>query len=54
MLGPHRGSVSSETWHQLFSGATENIDIPVCAGGFLIEALDFADVLRWNAGKVRR
>src|SRR5690348_3037659 len=42
---PTRSSISSETWHALFSKATEHLDILVYSGAFLIETLDLADVL---------
>lgn len=48
---PSRSSISSETWHALFSKATEALDILVYAGAFLVEALDLADVLIWKAAK---
>lgn len=44
-----RSSISSETWHALFSQATQQLDILVYAGAFLIETLDLADVLEWKA-----
>ena len=46
---PTRSAVSSETWHQLFGHATQQLDILIFAGGFLFETLDLADVLRWKA-----
>jgi hypothetical protein len=46
---PTRSTISSETWHTLFSGATMHLDILVVAGAFLIETLDLADVLAWKA-----
>lgn len=51
---PTRSSISSETWHGLFSKATEALDILVYAGAFLIEALDLADVLVWKAAQGTR
>src|SRR3954447_12169652 len=33
---PSRSSISSETWHALFSKATASLDILVYAGAFLI------------------
>src|SRR5687767_13315174 len=45
---PTRSAISNETWHALFSRATEQLDILVYAGGFLIETLDLADVLEWK------
>ena len=51
---PTRSSISSETWHGLFSKATETLDILVYAGAFLIEALDLADVLVWKAARGTR
>lgn len=44
-----RSTISSETWHTLFNGATRHLDILVYAGAFLIETLDLADVLAWKA-----
>lgn len=46
---PTRSAIPAELWHQLFSHATTEIDILVYAGGFLIETLDLADILRWKA-----
>jgi len=46
---PMRSTISTETWHALFNGATEQLDILVYAGAFLIEALDLPDVLQWKA-----
>lgn len=51
---PTRSSISSETWHALFSKATDALDILVYAGAFLIEALDLADVLAWKAARGTR
>ena len=51
---PTRSSISSETWHALFSKATEALDILVYAGAFLIETLDLADVLAWKAARGTR
>lgn len=51
---PTRSSISSETWHALFSKATEQLDILVYAGAFLIETLDLADVLDWKVSKGTR
>lgn len=48
-IWPTRSGVSSETWHSLFSRATAQLEILVYAGGFLVETLDFADVIRWKA-----
>lgn len=45
---PTRSSVASEAWHTLFSRATQQLDILVYAGAFLIETLDLADVLEWK------
>lgn len=50
-IWPTRRAVSTETWHALFSRTTSQLDILVYAGGFLIETLDLADVLRWKASK---
>lgn len=49
-----RSSISSETWHALFSRATKRLDILVYAGAFLIETLDLADVLSWKASRGTR
>jgi hypothetical protein len=51
---PTRSSISSETWHALFSKATERLDILVYAGAFLMETLDLADVLAWKAARGTR
>ena len=51
---PTRSSISSETWHALFSRATEELDILVYAGAFLIETLDLSDVLAWKAASGTR
>lgn len=49
-----RSSISSETWHALFSRATKRLDVLVYAGAFLIETLDLADVLTWKASRGAR
>ncbi len=41
-----RSDVTTETWHDLFSRASTRVDILVYAGGFLLETLDLADVIR--------
>ncbi len=46
---PMRSTITSDTWHALFNGATRQLDILVYAGAFLIETLDLADVLQWKA-----
>ena len=51
---PTRSSISTETWHALFSRATQQLDILVYAGAFLIETLDLADVLEWKVSKGTR
>lgn len=51
---PTRSSISSDTWHALFSKATQTLDILVYAGAFLIETLDLADVLVWKASRGTR
>lgn len=43
---PTRTAVTSDTWHSLFSRTSAQLDILVYAGGFLLETLDFADILR--------
>lgn len=48
-IWPTRSSISSETWHALFSRASKQIDILVYAGAFLIESLDLVDVLQYKA-----
>src|SRR4051812_12541994 len=47
-IWPTRSSVTSEAWHALFSRATQQLDILVYAGAFLMETLDLADVLEWK------
>lgn len=47
-LWPTRSSISSQTWHALFSNAGRELDILVYAGAFLMETLDLADVLNWK------
>jgi hypothetical protein len=44
-----RSAVSTETWHSLFNRTSSELDILVYAGGFLIETLDLADIIRWKA-----
>jgi hypothetical protein len=51
---PTRSSISSQSWHALFSKATAQLDILVYAGAFLIETLDLADVLEWKVAKGTR
>lgn len=51
---PTRSSISTETWHALFSRATQQLDILVYAGAFLIETLDLYDVLKWRVSKGTR
>jgi hypothetical protein len=46
---PARTAISSETWHHLFDQVKQYLDILIYAGGFLLEALDLADVLRFKA-----
>jgi len=48
-IWPTRSSIPSATWHTFFSMAVDRLDILIYAGGFLIETLDLADVLRWKA-----
>lgn len=48
-IWPTRTAVTSDIWHTLFSRATKELDILVYAGGFLLESLDLADILRWKA-----
>ena len=36
---PTCNTISTETWHALFSGATRQLDILVYAGAFLVETL---------------
>lgn len=48
-IWPTRSAVSAEAWHSLFSQAKARLDILVYAGGFLLETLDLADVIRWKA-----
>ena len=49
-----RSSISTEAWHAMFSKATQQLDILVYAGAFLIETLDLADVLEWKVAKGTR
>lgn len=48
-IWPTRSAISSETWHALFNRAKAHLDILVYAGGFLLESLDLADVIRWKS-----
>ncbi len=48
---PTRSAISSETWHALFTKASEELDILVYAGAFLTESLDLADILTWKASR---
>ena len=41
-----RSRVTAETWHDLFNHTHGRLDILVYAGGFLVETLDLADVIR--------
>ena len=43
-----RTAVSADTWHGYFNRAAQQIDILVYAGGFLVEALDLVDIIRWK------
>jgi hypothetical protein len=45
-IWPMRSAVSTEVWHSLFNQAARQLDILVYAGAFLIESLDFADILK--------
>lgn len=44
-----RSAVSTESWHALFSAATDRIDILIYAGAFLMDSMDIADVVKWKA-----
>lgn len=46
---PTRSAVSTDTWHALFTRAKAQLDILVYAGGFLLETLDLAEVIRWKS-----
>lgn len=48
---PTRTAISSDTWHAWFDRSTRSLDILVYAGIFLIEMLDFSDVLAWKAAQ---
>lgn len=50
-IWPRRSAVTTATWHALFSSATRQLDLLVVSGGFLIETLDLAEVIRWRAGE---
>jgi hypothetical protein len=47
-IWPTRSSISSEQWHSFFSNCRSALDILVYDGGFLIETLDFAEVIAWK------
>lgn len=46
---PTRSAISNQRWHALFNQARDQLDILVYAGGFLLETLDLADVIRAKA-----
>lgn len=48
-IWPTRSAISTEIWHGLFSRVSEQLDVLVYAGAFLIESLDLADVISWKA-----
>lgn len=48
---PTRTAISSDQWHELFSRATRQVDILVYAGDFLIEILDFFEVVAAKAAR---
>jgi transcriptional regulator with XRE-family HTH domain len=45
-LWPTRNTVPEEVWRSMFDQATDQIDILVYAGGFLIEAYDLVEVIK--------
>ena len=49
-IWPTRSAISDDAWHRLFSSAKAQLDILVCAGAFLLDTLDLADILSWKAG----
>lgn len=48
-IWPTRSEVPHEVWRSLMRQATNRIDVLVYAGGFLVESLDFVDVVRSKA-----
>src|SRR5690606_10228481 len=48
-IWPTRPEVPHEVWRSLMQQATEHIDVLVYAGGFLVESLDFVNVVRTKA-----
>lgn len=49
-----RSAISCETWHALFSQISNELDVQVYAGAFLLETLDLVDVLQWKASEGAR
>ncbi|WP_433681210.1 XRE family transcriptional regulator [Nocardia sp. CA-119907] len=48
-IWPTRPEVPHEVWRSLMQQATDHIDVLVYAGGFLVESLDFVNVVRAKA-----
>lgn len=48
-IWPTRSEVPHDTWRQLMRQATNTIQVLVYAGGFLVESLDFVNVVRMKA-----
>lgn len=48
-IWPTRPAVPHDVWRSLMQGATEHLDVLVYAGGFLVESLDFVNVIRAKA-----
>ncbi|MBO0856178.1 MAG: XRE family transcriptional regulator [Nocardia sp.] len=50
-IWPTRPEVPQEVWRAIMQQATEHIDVLVYAGGFLVESLDFVNVVRAKAAE---
>ncbi|BDU07953.1 XRE family transcriptional regulator [Nocardia cyriacigeorgica] len=48
-IWPTRPEVPHEVWRSLMKQASDHIDVLVYAGGFLVESLDFVNVVRTKA-----
>ncbi|AHH17644.1 hypothetical protein NONO_c28520 [Nocardia nova SH22a] len=48
-IWPTRPRVPHEVWHALMRQASSRIDVLVYAGGFLVESLDFVNIVRTKA-----
>lgn len=49
-IWPTRPEVPQEVWRSLMKQTSDHIDVLVYAGGFLVESLDFVNVVRAKAG----